>query len=799
MGDGFSRLDRLLAVGLVRKLAARFGLDERTIDVLRATTRLGEPAEVAGPTDLLPLLLRLAGTGLLSFQVSGPHRDWVWPVFLERQLDPGNPAYLPRGHTPMYLNATHRSWTGIGVFADPDEAVVDPAGMLTPRRWAWSIDVWVRDPDGVLHHPSRAHRTPGDAVTQRLVEGVPVVETTLTLATGARLVTTAFAADVAPGPSGSDSHAVLEARVEGPAADAHEVIVSVRPASPEGVTPLGAIRADGAVLHVDGEPAIGFDREPAAVGVSDRRGGDVAHALADGRDGPLPPERRCPKGLATGFARFGDRVRLAASMRSPGDEKALAATARERDVATAIARWRRELAPTPTLLGADPETTGLWDAARATLLLLYDHDEAAPADRRDQITPGPLTYHHFWFRDAAFLTVALTRLGRGDLAGAVLATFSARQARDGFFKSQDGEWDSNGLAIWAIVEHFRVTRDRRLLERLWPAMLLGARWIGRKRRAGARDAAGHASGLLPPGMSAEHLGPNDYYYWDDLWGLRGLRDAAFAAGVLGRRAEATELCAEAESFAGAIEASLERVAERLGAAIIPAGPLTGLDSGAIGSVAAGYPAETHSPDDPRLLATIDLLRERSFHEGAFFQHVIHGGTNIYLSLQIAQVELRAGRAGHRAIWRRVLALASPTGCFPEAIHPQTGGGCMGDGHHGWAAAEVIRYLEACFAVDDADGLDLVRGLDPAWIASDGATASLGPIPTRYGPVTVAAHRDGDDLVIRLDRDGRGGHPPPARVRAFAPTDPARFVELAADAGGVEARVPLGETGRLENG
>jgi len=33
-------------------------------------------------------------------------------------------------------------------------------------------------------------------------------------------------------------------------------------------------------------------------------------------------------------------------------------------------------------------------------------------------------------------------------------------------------------------------------------------------------------GLMPAGVSAEHLGPFDYYYWDDFWSLRGLLDGA---------------------------------------------------------------------------------------------------------------------------------------------------------------------------------------------------------------------------------------------------------------------------------
>jgi hypothetical protein len=34
------------------------------------------------------------------------------------------------------------------------------------------------------------------------------------------------------------------------------------------------------------------------------------------------------------------------------------------------------------------------------------------------------------------------------------------------------------------------------------------------------------NGLLPAGFSAEHLGPNDYYFWDDFWSVSGLFSAS---------------------------------------------------------------------------------------------------------------------------------------------------------------------------------------------------------------------------------------------------------------------------------
>jgi Zn-finger nucleic acid-binding protein len=46
---------------------------------------------------------------------------------------------------------------------------------------------------------------------------------------------------------------------------------------------------------------------------------------------------------------------------------------------------------------------------------------------------------------------------------------------------------------------------------------------------------------LPPGFSAEHLGPNDYYYWDNFWALAGLKAAAEMVKRNGLESKSTEI------------------------------------------------------------------------------------------------------------------------------------------------------------------------------------------------------------------------------------------------------------------
>jgi len=307
----------------------------------------------------------------------------------------------------------------------------------------------------------------------------------------------------------------------------------------------------------------------------------------------------------------------------------------------------------------------------------------------------------------------------------------------------------------------------------------GARWIVRKRLDDTLDAP-HA-GLLPAGFSAEHLGPNDYYYWDDFWGVAGL---CAASALLARQdADASrEFAAAADTFAAAIDRSLDACAQRLGRPAMPASPYRRLDAGAIGSLARGYPTQLCAPDDARLLDCVEFLLERCFVNGAFYQDMIHSGLNAYLTLHVAQVLLRAGDPRHLALMDAVATLASPTGQWPEAIHPATGGGCMGDGHHVWAAAEWVLMIRNCFVREEGARLVLCAGLPARWLAQD-RPIRFGPAPTAFGTVTltVTPQPEGAARVAWQADWHRDAPPLEIRLPGFAPvqvTDGANSVDLA---------------------
>jgi hypothetical protein len=132
-------------------------------------------------------------------------------------------------------------------------------------------------------------------------------------------------------------------------------------------------------------------------------------------------------------------------------------------------------------------------------------------------------------------------------------------------------------------------------------------------------------------------------------------------------------------------------------------------------------------------------------------------------MQLAFVELAAGdrRALDRLAW--LLEAASPTWTWPEAVHPRLPGGCMGDGQHGWAAAEFLNFVRAMLVREVDGGLALCSMLPDGW---EGQPVEVHDAPTHAGLLSFAVRWHGDrpallwELVPHERQSGR-----PSRLTA----------------------------------
>ncbi len=750
----------------IRRLARAHGFTDPIV-LLSYFRRFAQPSEVMVPIELLREGVVFHARGLINSRVIQQNLDWVWPYWIGRQFDPTCDAFIPRAFSLTHINLTARNWTAVGVPGCELFAIVDPRGLVTPFWDGWSLDAWVIAEDGGALIPSRLAQA-GQRLD--LTDGLAVVTSSrndsLELESRADVVTQP---DLA-------CRLSLRARADRRA----WLVVSARPCNPEGISFIHRIHLTEAKnqWRIDRRHQVCFSEPADRYAASNYPRGDVLGRLLH-----VKPKRTlvCDVGMATAAALFEicDGVReVTVHVPLEKGRKWPDPTPRAR-VASEL--WADELKTACRLHVPDERMQSLYDAALRTVIL------HAPSD----VYPGPFTYKRFWFRDAAFILHAMLCAGLSERASHAIERFFPRQTAGGYFRSQEGEWDANGEVLWILRRFCELTGQTPPQHWLRP-VARAAHWILRKRLPDDR-ATPHA-GLLPAGFSAEHLGPNDYYYWDDFWCVAGLRSAAAMLADAGRVREAGELNRQADDFAGAIDRSLERARARLRSPAMPASCYRRLDSGAIGSLVAGYPLGLLDPRDDRLLATADYLLDRCLVRGGFFQDMIHSGINMYLTAHLAQVLLHAGDMRFADLVRTIADLASPTGQWPEAIHPRTGGGCMGDGQHTWAAAEWILMMRNCLIREEpAKGTLVVgAGVLPQWLDSE-CSVSIGPAPTRWGPVEIVMDVSAEAAHVRWSGCWRA-KPPQVEVRM-----PDCEVAVAAgDRGDVRVRRLTGEKKKSAN-
>jgi hypothetical protein len=342
----------------------------------------------------------------------------------------------------------------------------------------------------------------------------------------------------------------------------------------------------------------------------------------------------------------------------------------------------------------------------------------------------------------------------------------------GFFggdhERKDQEWDSNGEALWAFGRFDRINGPAGAFgaKVYAPYVLDGARWIRDNRSP---------YGLLPSGWSAEHLGDKDKpHYWDDLWGLAGLYEAARLAERLGA-AETGELWAAFDSLKAATADSIRWVLGQQAdrgewQTYIPTGPgdVGRLDSTIVGALAYFHPTRLYygrklgDDVDAAFRLTLETILGH-FVTGGFRHNAAWHAYGPYLTLQLAHAFLLLGdqdrmdsclgwAVGDAAFARisrydgaaqdwqvasgswneqHAYPIASDLAEIPDRWW------YMGDIPHGWAAAEFtllirdILFFEA--GEDDDPHVYLAPGVLPRWLRGDGGhSVTVANAPTVFG-------------------------------------------------------------------
>jgi hypothetical protein len=474
--------------------------------------------------------------------------------------------------------------------------------------------------------------------------------------------------------------------------------------------------------------------------------GDVVGVVVTGGavDDELPSPVRCPDGLAqatfifplahTATVRVALPIGLPSVAGPPSSRRRRPATTSEGvhvralpDAARVVAGWHTQSGRGLRLVLPDDRLAGLVDRARRHLLLVPGGNDLVSVP--DQLLDYP---------NACSVLGALDAYGYHDEVDRVLDGWPDRQAGDGWFIGEPARGDRNGAALAALGRH------RRLLAALDGDGDADATESGDEELAFCVSRAARAlDKALDPRGRAPAIS-----WRDAAWSIEGWRHAAALLDGMG------------QPDAAALVRSASWPARVLAGRSPVGGPGTPLDVGGLDLVGG-------DPWPDGLAELVDAIRGHLDVDGGVLDPVGPRGLVPAATARLARAELALG-LDVADPWRRLGWLAersTPTGTWPEVVHPRTGRGIAGAGHDPTATAEVLRLVRELLVVETADGLALAAGCPPDWF---GQGLEVHDAPTAFGRCSYAVRWHGERPALLWEVEGGG-----SSVRLTAPAlDPA---------------------------
>ncbi len=387
-------------------------------------------------------------------------------------------------------------------------------------------------------------------------------------------------------------------------------------------------------------------------------------------------------------------------------------------------------------------------AAHVCQLIANDHGE---------VHGGEDFYDTFYIRDGAYQVMELEEAGLMDAAAKAIELYLMRQRDDGRFESQKNQFDANGQAVWTLWQYYKITCDRKFLEKVYPQMLRAVRWTMKARRVTAPPFAG----VLPNAPAdGECLWDGKYHIVGyDLWNLRGMLCTADAAGVLGKKADEKELREEVKDYRAAIDAAWKHTGlEHLA----PSWERRGTHWGNTETL---WPTELFKRNDPRVGALSRHVREN--FAGGYIEGIIQwkGTGNVeaihpYMGAYTTMTDLVRGRDEQVVedfYWYLLHSTAAHA--FPEGIYYKSRTAWGHTIPHVTGACNYAIMLRHMLVHEAGNELHLLSAV-PDWWLSNGEEIRVERLPTHFGRMNMTVSGKTKGVEVKLEPPKRN---PPKRI------------------------------------
>jgi len=674
-------------------------------------------------------------------------------------------AGSPRGHYPRGFLGEQSYWTVVGVDGAREEGLIDEDGRVEVGRGAYSLEPFLRTDAGLRSWANDA----GVAFLEPGRFPLPTVERR---APGLTLAVTAFARGAADA-----SQMVVRYRVRNRSPESRRValVVAVRPFQvnppsqflnvPGGPARIDSLRREGANVWVNGDRPLVFDPPPDRFTAAAFDAGDFVAAL-EADAAPEADSLRDPVGRASAALTWtldldagGEDEVVAVIPLVPGSvaprplaagDAAAAMAAAERDGAAHLGSLRLEAG------GGGDEIAATLAAQLGYVLVNRD----GPA-----IQPGSRAYERSWIRDGALTSSALLHAGMAEPVREYLEWYATHQYVDGKVpccvdrRGADPvpEHDSHGEFIFLAAEYLRLTGDRATVARLWPHVRAAAAYLDTLRAQRRTDEWRTPEnrryfGLLPPSISHEGYSAKPMHsFWDDLFALRGYRDAAWLAGELGARDDLAAIRRSRDEFAADFAAAARATMADHGIDFVPGCADLG-DFDATSTTLALSPVQATG-----VLPESALVRTFERYWG-FFERRRDGleAWDAYTPYELRNVGafVRLGwreRASQALAW--FLHDRRPPGWrqWAEVVdRDPRHARFVGDMPHTWVGSDFVRSVQEMLAYEREpdSALVLAAGVPADWLEGEGVRVS--GLHTRWGVVGYALRRSESGLTLTLD-------------------------------------------------
>ncbi len=676
----------------------------------------------------------------------------------------------PRGDFPRAFLDEQPYWTLAGSDGGAVAALISEDGAIEPAKGSYSVEPAIIA-DGKHYHWSDV------AASQSLVEGYLPIPSVTWVAEGWRLDTTLLADS-----AGRGVHARYRLTNTDRVARKMTLELRIRP---------WQVNPPAQFLSQRGgySPIRSIERRANTLVISQPQGeGDPV--LKRLLTVATPPDRFAAAALSGWSGNDAATATLAWDVAlAPGESRAITMATADSDAP--LPDWQRAYDDTlkhwrgvlnRVTITAPLAKQPVIDSARTALAHML-MSRAGP-----MLKPGTRSYNRAWIRDGAMMSEGLLRAGRFDVAREFADYYGKYLFKNGKvpccvdFRGADPvpENDSHGQFIFLLTELYRYTGDKAALERDWPKMAAAWGYMDALRLSERTDKNLIAErrmlyGLMPPSISHEgYSAKPQYSLWDDFWALRGFKDAAEVAALLGKPEEAA-MAMSRDQFAADLHAAILAARDHWKIDYIPGATSLG-DFDATSTTIGLDPGGEQARLDPKML---DATFERYWRE--FVSR--RDGKRVWEDY--TPYELRNVSSFVRLGWRdRVQGLLT---FFFADQRPQGWNGWaevvgreprkvrfIGDMPHAWISSDYLRGALDLFAYEDKAERRLVLGggLTADWIGGKGS--GISGLATPYGmlDMTVAGNAKRLDLTIGGSAQPPGGFafdwpfnaaPPNARI------------------------------------